>query len=153
MENLMPSTILDKIITDVRDAMKAGEKDRVTALRTLHAQIKDATVNAGKEPTDADVATLIAKALKQRLDSIDQFKAANRQDLVDKEVAELNWYKVYQPEQLNEGQIEELVKAAIAETGAASKKEMGKVMAALMPKTKGKADGKLVNQIVQRLLN
>ena len=114
----MPSSILDKIIADVRDAMKAGEKDRVTALRTLHAQIKDATVNAGKEPADADVATLIAKALKQRQDSIDQFKAANRQDLVDKEVAELNWYKAYQPEQLNEAQIEELVKAAIAETGA-----------------------------------
>jgi uncharacterized protein YqeY len=148
----MPSTILDKIITDVRDAMKAGEKERVIALRTLHAQIKDATINAGKDPTDADVATLIAKALKQRQDSIDQFKAANRQDLVDKEIAELNWYKAYQPEQLNEAHIEELVKAAITETGATSKKDMGKVMATLMPKTKGKADGKLVNQIVQRLL-
>jgi uncharacterized protein len=148
----MPSPLLDKLILDIRDCMKAGEKDRLTALRTLHANVKDATVNQGKEVTDADFATMLAKAVKQRQDSLQQFTDAGREDLAAKERAELEWLKVYQPEQLSEAQVEELVKAAIATSGAASKKEMGKVMAVLMPQVKGKADGKLVNTIVQRLL-
>ena len=148
----MASPLLDQLILDIRTGMKAGEKDRVTALRTLHANIKDVSTNVGRDPTDADFATVLAKSIKQRQDSIDQFTAAGRTDLADKEITELAWLKAYQPAQLTEAEIETLVRAAIAATGAASKKEMGKVMAALMPDVKGKADGKLVNQVVQRLL-
>ena len=149
----MSSTILNQLLEDIKTAMKAREADKLTTLRSLHAQVKDAGTNAGKEETDELVATVIAKAIKQRQDSIEQFQSGGREDLVEKEAAELAILKAYQPPQLSEAEIEELVKQAIADTNAASKQDMGKVMGALMPKVKGKADGKVVNQIVQRLLS
>lgn len=148
----MSSPLFDKLMSDIKDAMKSGNKDLLTVLRTLHAQVKDATVNQGKEATDADVATVVAKGIKQRQDAVAQFEPAGRQDLADKEKAEIEILKRYQPQQLTEAEIEALVVKAVAETGATTKKEMGKVMAALMPHVKGKADGKLVNQVVQSKL-
>ena len=148
----MSQELVDKIMNDVKTAMKAGEKDKVTALRMLQSAIKDQTVNAGKEVTEEIVNAVINKAVKQRADSIEQFQAAGRDDLVAKEEAELEWLKVYQPEQMDEAAIEAVVEECIAESGAESKRDMGKVMKVLMPKVKGKADGKLVNQIVMKLL-
>ena len=148
----MSSKLLDDLLADIKSAMKNRENEKLTALRTLHAQIKDATTNAGKEATDGEVAVIVAKAIKQRLDAAEQYKHGARQDLVDRELAEAELFKKYQPQQLGQAEIEELVRKAIAETGAAGKKEMGKVMAVLMPQVKGRADGKLVNQIVQGLL-
>ncbi len=148
----MSSKLLDDLLADIKSAMKNRENEKLTALRTLHAQIKDATTNAGKEATDGEVAVIVAKAIKQRLDAAEQYKQGARQDLVDRELAEAELFKKYQPQQLGQAEIEELVRKAIAETGAAGKKEMGKVMAVLMPQVKGRADGKLVNQIVQGLL-
>jgi len=140
-------------LTDaMKEAMKAKEADKLTALRTLHAAVKDQTVNAGVEATDEAVVAVIAKDIKQRADSVEQYAAAGRQDLVDHEQKEIDLFRVYQPRQLERAEIEVLVRQSIAESGAASKKEMGKVMQVLMPKVKGKADGKLVNQIVQSLL-
>ena len=148
----MASVVMDQLMADIKEAMKAQNSEAVLALRTLHAAIKDQTVNAGVEVTDAVVASVVAKAIKQRADAIEQFAAANRQDLVDKEQKQVELYRKYQPRQLDRAEIEALVRACIAESGAASKKEMGKVMALLMPKVKGCADGKLVNQVVQSLL-
>ena len=148
----MSQELVDQIMNDVKTAMKAGEKDKVTALRMLQSAIKDQTVNAGKEVTGEIVNAVINKAVKQRADSIEQFQAAGRDDLVAKEEAELEWLKVYQPEQMDEAAIEAVVKESIAESGAESKRDMGKVMKVLMPKVKGKADGKVVNQIVMKLL-
>ena len=148
----MSSKLLDDLLADIKGAMKSRENDKLTALRTLHAQIKDATTNAGKEVSDGEVAVIVAKAIKQRLDAAEQYKQGARQDLVDKELMEAELFKKYQPQQLGQAEIEELVRKAIAETGAIGKKEMGKVMAVLMPQIKGCADGKLVNQIVQALL-
>ena len=148
----MASPLLDRLMNDVKTAMKAGEKDTLTTLRMLHAQVKDATTNQGKEATDADVAAVLAKALKQRQDALAQFQQAARADLAANEQREIDLIKRYQPEQLSEAQIVELVKQAIAATGAASRKEMGKVMAALQPQVKGRADGKLVSQVVQAQL-
>ena len=122
------------------------------ALRTLLAVVKDQTVNAGVEPTDEIFVTVVNKAIKQRQDAIDQFKAAGRDDLVALEQAQIDLYRAYQPKQLTREEIEALVKQAIAESGATTKKEMGKVMGLVVPKTKGMADGKLVNQVVQALL-
>ena len=144
----MGSPLLDMLLADVKVAMKSQNPDMLSALRMLNAQIKDATVNAGKDPTDEAVAAVVAKAIKQRQDSVEQFKAANRTDLADKEQKEIEWFRKYQPQQLGQAEIEALVKAIIAETGASGKKDLGKVMQALMPKVKGKSDGKLVNQIV-----
>lgn len=148
----MSSKLLDDLLADIKGAMKNREGDKLTALRTLHAQIKDATTNAGREESDGEVAVIVAKAIKQRLDAAEQFKQGARQDLVDKELMEAELFKKYQPQQLGQSEIEELVRKAIAETGALGKKEMGKVMAVLMPQVKGRADGKLVNQVVQALL-
>jgi uncharacterized protein YqeY len=148
----MPSPLLDRLMNDVKTAMKAGHKDTLTTLRMLHAQVKDATTNQGKDPTDGDVATVLAKALKQRQDALAQFTQAGRAELAANEQREIDLIKQYQPEQLTEAQIVELIKAAVAQTGAASRKEMGKVMAALQPQIKGRADGKLVSQLVQAQL-
>jgi uncharacterized protein YqeY len=144
----MGSPMLDMLLADIKTAMKAQAPETLTALRMLNAQIKDATVNAGKEPTDEAVATIVAKAIKQRQDSVEQFKAAGRQDLADKEQREIELFRAYQPQQLGAAEIEALVRKVIAETGASGKKDLGKVMQALMPQVKGKSDGKLVNQIV-----
>lgn len=148
----MGSPLLDALLADIKTAMKAQEAERLSALRMLNAQIKDATVNAGKDPTDEVVATIVAKAIKQRQDSVEQFRAAGRADLADKEQREIDLFRSYQPRQLEAAEIEVLVKASIAEVGASGKKDLGKVMQSLMPKVKGRSDGKLVNQIVQSLL-
>ena len=145
--------LIDTIMDDVKNAMKARDMAAVTALRGLHAAIKDASVNVGKELTDDVVVACVNKAIKQREDSIAQYEAGNRADLVAKERAELELIRKYQPKQLGEAEIEEIVKAAIAETGVASAKEKGRLMGVLMPRVKGKADGRLVNQIVQKLLS
>lgn len=149
----MPSELLNQLLGDIKEAMKARDQARLTALRSLHAQIKDATVNQGKEETDEAVAGVVAKGIKQRKDSVEQYRNGGRDDLADKEAREIEWLKAYQPAQLDEPAIEALVREAIEETAASGKKEMGKVMKVLMPKVKGRADGKLVNQVVQRLLS
>ena len=148
----MSSKLLDDLLADIKAAMKNRENDKLIALRTLHAQIKDATVNVGKEVTDGEVATVVAKAIKQRHDAAEQYQLGGRQDLVEKELMEAELFKKYQPQQLTPSEIEELVRKAIAEIGAGGKKDMGKVMGTLMPRVKGRADGKLVNQIVQAML-
>lgn len=148
----MASAVMDQMLTDIKEAMKAKASETVMALRTLHAAIKDQTVNAGVELTDEVVGAVVSKAIKQRTDSIEQFTVAGRQDLIDVEEMQIDLYRKYQPKQMERADIEEVVKACISESGATSKKEMGKVMKLLMPKVKGRADGKLVNQVVMSLL-
>ncbi|HMO51016.1 MAG TPA: GatB/YqeY domain-containing protein [Kiritimatiellia bacterium] len=142
------SSIVEQLMSDIKAAMKSGDKERLVTLRSLHAQIKDATVNAGKDMSDDAVTAVIARQLKQRADAHTQFSAAGRADLAAVEEREIAILKAYQPAQLSEAEIEALVAEALAATGATTKKEMGKVMAALMPKVKGKADGALVNRVV-----
>ncbi|HNX35304.1 MAG TPA: GatB/YqeY domain-containing protein [Kiritimatiellia bacterium] len=148
----MASALMDQLLADIKTAMKAQDGETVMALRTLNAAIKDQTVNAGVEVTDEAVVAVVSKAIKQRADAIEQFAVAGRQDLVDKEQKQVDLYRKYQPKQLDRAEIEVLVRECIAASGAASKKEMGKVMPLLMPKVKGRADGKLVNQVVLSLL-
>jgi len=149
----MSQKLFDQIMADIKTAMKAGEKDKLIALRMLHSAIKDQTVNAGKEITEEVVIAVVNKAIKQRIDSFEQFTEAGRDDLAVKEKAELEWLKTYQPAQMDQAAVEAVVKECIAESGAESKRDMGKVMKLLMPKVKGKADGKLVNHVVMSLLN
>ena len=148
----MPSPLLDQLMSDIKQAMKDRAQDKLTALRTLHAQVKDATVNQGKEASDDDVLTILNRAIKQRLDAVEQFRKGGRDDLADKEEQEIAIYRRYQPQQLSAQEIEVLARRAIAEAGATSKADTGKVMKVLMPLVKGKADGKAVNQVVAGLL-
>lgn len=149
----MPSSILDTLLADIKTAMKAQEKDRLLALRTLHSEIKNLELIEQKELNDGNVAGVVAKAIKQRMESIEQFKAANRNDLVEKEQAQADIYKKYLPAQLTKEEIEPIVAAAVAEAGAQGKQDLGKVMKIVMPQVKGRADGKLINEIVAQKLD
>lgn len=144
----MPSSILDTLLADIKAAMKAQEKEKLLALRTLHSEIKNLELIDRKELNDANVAGVAARAIKQRTESIEQYKAANRQDLVATEQFQMELFKKYLPAQLTKEEIEGIVIAAITEAQAQGKQDMGKVMKLVMPQVKGKADGKLVNEIV-----
>lgn len=149
----MASEIYARLLADIKEAMKAREAERLETLRFLHSEIKNLEVNERREPTDEDVAAIVGKAIKSRQDSIEQFKAGGRDDLVAREQSQLDFCKAYQPEQLGEAEIEALVDDVIRETGAETKRDTGKVMKALMPRVKGKADGKLVSGVVGRKLS
>jgi uncharacterized protein YqeY len=149
----MPSAILDTLLADIKAAMKAQEKDKLLALRTLHSEIKNLELIEQKELNDANIAGVVAKAIKQRAESIEQYKTANRQDLVATEQFQLELFKKYLPAQLTKEEIEGIVARAVAEAGALGKQDMGKVMKLVMPQVKGKADGKLVNEIVAAKLD
>ena len=144
----MASQMYDTLMNDVKTAMKAHDMGAVNALRGVLAKAKDLTVNAGKEMTDDAVLGVIAKGVKQRDESIAQFEAAGRAELAEGEKAERAFLQKYLPAQLSEAEVSAIVKAVIAETGATSKKDMGKVMKETMARTKGQADGKLVSRLV-----
>ena len=148
----MASQLLDKITADIKEFMKAKDMGRLTALRMLHSEIKNLTVNAGKEPTDAEVVQAVNKGIKQRQDAFEQYKTAGRQDLADKEQLEIDLFKRYQPKQLDRAEVEAIVRACMAETGIAGKKETGKLMQAVMAKVKGQVDGKVVSDMVRLVL-
>lgn len=149
----MTPPLYETLLADIKVAMKTRNTEALTTLRSMNAQIKDATINEGKEISDAAVATVLAKAVKQRQESAEQFHQGGRQDLADKEEREVELLRKYQPPQLSESEIEALVRSCASATGATSKKDIGKLMGALMPQVKGKADGKLVNQLVMRFLS
>jgi uncharacterized protein YqeY len=129
-----------RITEDVKTAMKAGEKDRVSLLRMLTAELKQREVVEQIVLTDAAVITAIEKMLKQRKDSESQFRAAGRAELADKEAGEIAMLMAYLPQQLTEAELDAILTATIAETGATGPKDMGKVMAAIKPKVAGKTD-------------
>ncbi len=135
--------------------MLARNELKTSVLRMLLSAINYYEIQkggAGYEATEEDVLSVIQNQAKQRRDSIEQFKIAQRQELVDKETKELEILNAYLPAQMGEEEITKLVKAAIAKTGAISMTDMGKVMGALMPDVKGKADGGLVSSIVRKEL-
>jgi uncharacterized protein len=144
----MPTAILDTLLADIKAAMKAQEKEKLLALRTLHSEIKNLELIDRKELVDANVVGVVAKAIKQRAESIEQYTAANRPDLVATERFQMELFKKYLPSQLSKEEIEGIVVKAIAESGARGKQDMGNVMKLVMPQVKGKADGKLVNEVV-----
>jgi len=143
----------DQVGADIAAAMKARDASRLSALRMLKAAVMNKGVEKGRDLDDAEVLQVIASLVKQRRDSIEQFSKAGRTDLVDKETAELNILQAYLPAGATPEEINAAVAEAIAETGASSPKDMGKVMKAVMPKLAGKnADGKAVNEAVRRSL-
>jgi len=143
----------DQVGADITAAMKARDASRLSALRMLKAAVMNKSVEKGRDLDDAEVLQVIASLVKQRRDSIEQFGKAGRTDLVDKETAELNVLQAYLPAGATPEEINAAVAEAIAETGASSPKDMGKVMKAVMPKLAGKnADGKAVNEAVRRSL-
>lgn len=129
-----------RITDDMKAAMRSGEKDRLSCIRMLQAGIKQREVDERIALDDAQVLAVIDKMIKQRRESVAQFQAGNRADLVAKESAEIEWLSGYLPAQLGAAELDALVREAIAATGAASMKEMGKVMGWLKPKVQGRTD-------------
>ena len=140
---------------ELKQAMLARDELKMSVLRMLISGVTYYEINkggAGYEATDEDVLAVVGTQVKQRKDSIEQFENAGRQELADKEKKELTLLQAYLPAQMSEEEIRKIVKEAIEQTGATSHSDMGKVMGALMPKVKGKADGGLVSKIVKENL-
>lgn len=142
----------DTIAEDLTAAMKARDQVRVATLRMLIAAVKNAKVERMHELDDDEVIDIAAREAKRRKESIEAFRAGGRQDLVDKEEAELAVLQTYLPEQLTGDALAALVDQAIAETGASTPKEMGAVMKALMPVVRGRADGAELSALVKSRL-
>jgi uncharacterized protein len=142
-----------KLQNDTKDAMKAQDSLKVGTLRMLTSEVKKREIDKRTVLEEAEIHKVIQTMLKQRADSIDAFQKANRTDLVEKEQKEVEILKVYLPQQLSKGEVEALVVAAIAETGASKPGDIGQVMKAVLAKAAGRADGKLVNEIARAKLS
>jgi uncharacterized protein len=134
-----------KIISDLKDSMKAGDQITRGVLRLLNSDIKNAEIEKGGEAGDNEVIELIKRSVKRRKDSIEQFAKGGRADLVSKEKEELAVLEKYMPEQMSEEEIRKIVKKVIAESGAPDASAFGKIIGAVMKETAGNADGNLVS--------
>ena len=149
-------SLKEQLTEDMKTAMKAKEagKQRLAVIRMVRSAIRQQEIDGTKKSLDdEDVITIIGKEVKMRKDSLEEFKKGDRQDLVAQTEAEIAVLMPYLPQQLSEEEIRAFVQEAVEKSGASSQKDMGKVMGLLMPKVKGRADGKLVNSIVREMLN
>ncbi|HUP62675.1 MAG TPA: GatB/YqeY domain-containing protein [Thermoanaerobaculia bacterium] len=146
------ASLSEQIRADLTAAMKAQEKERLSTLRMLLSALKNEQINLGHELSDEEAMSIIRKAVKQRLDSIEQYTKGNRPELAGKERAEMELLKTYLPPELTDEEIESGVCEIIASTGAQSKKDMGKVMKEATARYRGRVDGRKVQEIVARLL-
>lgn len=145
-------SLLDKLSEDLKTAMKGGDKVRVETVRMLRGQLKDFRINQQHEPTADEEIALLVSAAKKRRESIEAYGKAGRQDLADKEAAELAIISEYLPQGLTQDEVTAIITAAIAELGANGPGDVGKVMGKIMGQVKGRADGKLVQQLVRERL-
>lgn len=147
-------SLKDRLVEDMKVAMKAKEegKVRLSVIRMARAAIKNAEIDKRTEFSDEQVIEVLAREVKMRRDSMEEFSKANRPDTVKALEEEISVLMEYLPQQLSEGEIRQLAQETIAAVGAQGPKDLGKVMGSITPKTKGRADGKLVNQVVRELL-
>ena len=145
--------LTEQIRADMTESMKARTAERTSTLRMLQSALKYEQIQVGHELSDEEAMTVIRKAVKQRLDSIDQYTKGNRPELAAKEQSELEILKTYLPPELSEGELESGLREIIASTGAQSKKDLGKVMKEATARYKGRAEGKKIQEIVSRLLD
>ncbi len=148
-------SLKEKIIADLKEAMKAGDAKKRDTLRLLDSAIKNTEIEKKKRETglnDEEIIEVIARGIKQRKDSVAQYEAGGRPELAENEKAEIEILSVYMPAQLSEEEIRKIVKEIISASGVNSKSEMGKVMGQAMGKLKGQADGNVVKKIVEEEL-
>lgn len=143
----------DQLMEDLKVAMKEKDVVRKTTITMLRAAVKQVEVDQRVDLGDENVIEIIAKQIKQKRAAIEEFEKANRQDLVDEAHQEIKVLEAYLPEQLSEEELKQLITEAIAETGAVSPKEMGKVISLVSGKTTGRADGKLIATLVKEILS
>lgn len=148
-------TLRDRLTEDMKQAMKDKEtgKLKLSVIRMVRSAAKNVEIDRRKELDDNELLDVVAKEVKMRRDSLDEFRKAGHPELLAVQEQEIAILMEYLPEQMSEAEVRALVTQAVADAQAASAKDMGKVMALLMPKVKGRADGKLVNSIVKELLS
>ncbi|MBY9079435.1 GatB/YqeY domain-containing protein [Paenibacillus sp. HN-1] len=142
----------ERLNEDMKQAMKSKDKFKLSTIRMVRSTIKNLEIDLKRTLDDNEVLDILSREIKQRKDALQEFEKAGRDELAASNKAEIEIIQEYLPEQLSEEEIKVIVQQTIQETGASSKTDMGKVMSALMPKVKGRADGKLVNQAVQQFL-
>ena len=142
----------ERLNEDMKALMKSGDKFALTVVRMIRSAVKNAEIDARRPLSDEEVMDILTREVKQRRDALQEFEKAGREDLADQAKAEIEVIQRYMPQPLTEAELTQVVEETIQEVGASSKADMGKVMSALMPKVKGRADGKQVNAAVQRLL-
>ncbi len=145
--------LFQKLQEEMKSSLKSGDKERLSVIRMLISEIKKAQIDAKRELTDEEIIKILQKYAKQRKESIKQYREAGREDLAQKEEAELKVVSEFLPEALSEEEIEKIVEETIREVGASSIKDMGKVMKSVMEKVKGRADGSIVSKIVKEKLS
>jgi uncharacterized protein YqeY len=145
-------SLSERLNEDMKLAMKSQAKFKLSVIRMVRAAIKNVEIDQRKTLDDQEVLDILNREVKQRKDSLQEFEKAGRDDLAETVKAEIEILMEYLPQQLSEEEVKAIVQQTIQEVGASSKADMGKVMGALMPKVKGRADGKIVNQAVQQLL-
>ncbi|MGM9904342.1 glutamyl-tRNA(Gln) amidotransferase subunit E [Enterococcus sp. 10A9_DIV0425] len=145
-------SLLSRLNDDMKTAMKAKDKESLQVIRMIKSSIQNEQIKVGHDLTEEEELTVLSREMKQRRDSLHEFEEAGRDDLAEKVKSEITIVEKYMPEQLSDDEIRQLVQEAIAQTGASSVKEFGKVMGVIMPKVKGKADGNQVNAIVKESL-
>jgi uncharacterized protein YqeY len=149
----MPMTLQQRIESAMRNAMRERDMARTTTLRMAMAAAHNRRIELRRELTDDEVIDVLAKQVKQRRESIELYRDAGRSERAEAEEAEAAILSEFLPQQLSEAQVEQLARDAIAETGAAGPGDLGRVMGRLAPKTRGRADGRLVSDTVRRLLD
>ncbi len=144
--------LADKLLEDMKAAMKSKDKATLETIRGVRSQMKNAEVAKGESLADEDILQVLTKEAKRRKESISMYEQGGRSDLVESETRELEIIQSYLPEELSEDELKQIVLDAIQKSGAESMKEMGKVMSIVMPQIKGRADGKAVQEIVRQKL-
>lgn len=146
-------SVYDKLLSDMKDAMKARDKVRLGVIRGIKAQVMNAKVADGNHDlTEDQINDIIMKEIKQQKESLEEFQKADRKDLAEEQEAKLKIAEEYAPKQLSEAEVEKIVQETISQVGAESMADFGKVMGAIMPKVKGQADGSVNNKLVKQQL-
>ncbi|MBP2057052.1 uncharacterized protein YqeY [Lactobacillus colini] len=146
-------SLTDTLMQDMKSAMKEHDKEALTTIRSLKAALMNYKIKVNHELTNDDELNVLSSAMKQRKESLEEFTKAKREDLIEQTQNEIKIIEKYLPKQMSLEELETVVEEVIKETGATSKKDFGKVMQALMPKIKGKADGKQASNVVGKKLN
>jgi uncharacterized protein YqeY len=146
-------SLTDRLNEDMKQAMKNKDKFRLSVIRMVRSSIQNSEIELRRPLNEDEALDILNREIKQRRESLQEFEKGNRMDLVEGLQAELNVLTEYQPPQLSDEELEQIVQQTIQEVGATSKADMGKVMGAIVPKVKGRADGRLVNQKVQAFLS
>ena len=146
-------TLKERLTEDMKQALKTKDKPKLDAIRMLRGAVRNKEIEIQKELDDEGILQVLQNQINRYRDSLEQFKNAGRTDLVEQEEAQLKALEAYLPEQLSVEEVEQLIDKAITETDATSPRDMGKVMSAVMPLVRGKADGRTVNQFVREKLS